>query len=206
MQRTAFVLMLLPTLASAEESPLNQCHSLTNNEERLVCYDTASGYAATIAPAPSEAEADEPAAISQWHHEEEKSQLEDRTDIWLVVASENTQPNQIGQPENANFVLRCMDNTTSAFVIFNNYTSDNQSVKFRTDDDPVEKVWMEVMNGGEGIGIWSGGKAIPFIKGLFEKNKLVVAYDSYSNHNLEFVFNVTGLQDEIGKLSETCAW
>lgn len=178
-----------------------------DDSARLECYDQATGYAVT-APltAPDAVVATPGGVLSSWQVREEKSQLEDRTDVWLSVVSDNTQPNQIGQPELAGLYIRCMDNATNAFVVFNDYTSDDQSVKYKTDDGDLQSIWMQTMNGGQGIGVWSGSKSIPFIKSLYGKKKLVLAYDSYSNHNLEFVFGIEGLEDQIGVVSKACGW
>ena len=207
MFRAGFVVALCASPVLAQEEGIASCHAVADNAARLACYDTASGYAApsgeTTAASPS---ASPPVPISAWQVTEERSQLEDRTDVWLSVVSENTQPNQIGQPEVAGLYIRCMDNSTNVFVTFNDYTSYDQTVKYRTDEDELQSIWMQTMNGGQGIGIWSGAKAIPFIKSLYGKQKLVLAYDSYSNYNLEFVFPINGLEEKVSAVAEACGW
>lgn len=203
MWKAALLLALLPIIASAEEAAPNGCHAIAAAEARLSCYDQQSGFqpAAAEAAVPSEA-----AAAGVWSVSSEQSALEDRTDIWLSVTSENTQPNQIGRAETASLWVRCMANKTNVLLAFNSYTSDDQNVKFRLDEGKIAAVYMQTVNGGKGLGLWSGKTAIPFIKGLFGKSKLVVAYRSYGNDNLEFVFDVTGLREQIGDLAAACGW
>lgn len=198
----AAALMLSPSVLGAQENN-NACHSVKADLERLACYDAQSNYT----------DADKVAAPKpvvnlgrQWRKEEEKSSLENRTDVWLSVTSENSQPNQIGSPEKARLWVRCMNNSTNVFVTFNDYTSDNQNVRYKLDNESVRKIWMVHMQGGDGIGIWSGGKAIPLIKSFYGAEKLVLAYESYTNMNLEFTFNISGLRERIGPLAESCHW
>ena len=207
MFRLSLLIILYSSSSFAQEGGFASCHGLTDDTARLQCYDQATEYAAPVeAPAADTMIGPSETVVSVWQVKEEKSQLEDRTDVWLSVASDNTQPNQIGQPELAGLYIRCMDNATNAFIVFNDYTSDDQTVKYKTDDGDLQSIWMQTMNGGQGIGVWSGSKSITFIKSLYGKQKLVLAYDSYSNHNLEFVFRIDGLEDKIGVVSEACGW
>lgn len=200
----AFLLGYIPAHA---ESTTNPCHRITGASERLNCYDSQTGFSTQKIPS----EADESATApepdgQQWQYQDEVSQLDDRKDVWLSLKSLNTQPNQIGHPETARLWVRCMNNSTNVFITFNDYTSEDQNVRYRLDDAPVKKVWMQTMNGGDGIGLWSGKSAIPLTKRFFGKDKLVVAYDSYSNHNLEFTFDISGLRSRIEPLASSCNW
>ncbi|RUS58950.1 hypothetical protein EGN72_18790 [Pseudorhodobacter sp. E13] len=181
----------------------NACHAIKVEKERLDCYDKQTEY-----EAPEKEEVSEVSAATgqQWRKSEESSSLDGRTDVWLSVDSKNSQPNQIGNPEKSTLWVRCMNNSTNLFITFNNYTPDNQNVRYKLDDSPVRKVWMVHMQGGEGIGIWSGNSAIPFIKKMFDAEDMVVAYESYSNSNLEFSFDISGLRARIDSLAESCKW
>lgn len=98
-----------------------------------------------------------------------------------------------------------MENKTNVLIGFDRYTTDDQNVRYRLDDEPVRKQWMTTMRGGDGVGIWSGSRAIPFIKQMFGKDSLVVAYDTYSGP-VEFSFNISGLRARIEPLAENCQW
>lgn len=195
---------LAVTLAGAAWSAegVAACHAVAEDEARLACYDHQTGY---TAPEPEPAPP-ENAGGEQWQLSQETSNLDSRKDVWLHVSSDNTQPNQIGRPEHARLWVRCMNNSTNVFVTFNDYTPDNQNVRYKLDDGPVRKKWMVHMQGGEGVGLWSGKSAIPLAKELFDQKKLVVAYNSYNNFNLEFVFDVSGLRARIDPLAQSCGW
>ena len=216
MHSTFFVLLassaLLATPLAAQNAPpsISHCHLLQGTDSRLACYDTATGYLAseedeTTGSLAAEPETPEPRGL-QWRISTEISALDGRSDVWLSIPSENTQRDQIGRPDRARLWVRCMQNSTSLFVTFNDFTPDNQNVRYRIDDGSPNSIWMVHMQGGEGIGLWSGRNAIPFIRRLFDRSTLVIGYRSYSNNSLEFEFNISGLQNRIDPLAESCEW
>lgn len=197
------VLMMQPTMSTAEQP--NSCHALSNTTQRLECYDKSTGYDYPVAKPQDETTTPLPDG-KQWNVDIKGSALDDRKDVYMRVTSDQVQPTGYGNTSHAFLYVRCMKNSTNAFITFDSYTSDNQSVKYRLDDGSTKKIWMETMNGGDGIGIWSGARAIPFIKSLLDKKKLVVAYGSYSNANIEFSFDISGLRAKIEPLATSCSW
>ena len=193
------------TGASAEQatSAAASCLEIQNPLERLRCYDEVFGFERPDVEAAIDSQLTDG---THWHVETETSALDGRTDVWLRVMSENTQPNQIGRATRAYFWVRCMQNTTNAFITFESYTARDQQVRYKLDEAPVQTVRMETMDGGRGIGLWSGRRAIPFVRELFGSSEIVVGYASYSDRNLEFTFNISGLRDQIGPLADSCGW
>lgn len=210
----AGVLLVLSNGLAAEEASFSDCHAMSTNYIRLMCYDKKTGYskpevdeseeqevAAAIAPATPKPEPQG----KQWRYTDETSALDNRKDVWLSVNSKNTEGNAIGSPTRATMWVRCMGNKTNLLVGFERYTTDDQSVKFRLDDGPIQKQWMETMRGGDGIGIWSGSRAIPFIRSMFGKEEMVIAYNTYTGP-VEFTFNISGLRERIDPLASACNW
>lgn len=201
-------LVLVGSTAAAEQNGKHRCHSYNETNARLACYDNLTNYSAAkveTKTSDSSATSTQAATGKQWKADSESSVLDGREDVWLSVSSQNTEPNAIGSPIRAYFYVRCMENRTNAFISFDRFTTDDQNVKYRIDKKPVTKIWMEAMRGGEGIGIWSGGKAIPFVKKLFGHEKLAISYDTYTGP-VEFVFDVSGLKNRIGDLAKSCQW
>ena len=205
-------IILAPSIALANAGVAEKCHRMSNDQVRLMCYDKQTGYGGQKADPEKKEDvvAAAPAAApeqngSQWRYSEERSALDNRKDVWLSVESKNTEGNAIGSPIRATLWLRCMENKTNVLIGFDRYTTDNQNVRFRLDEDPVQKQWMETMRGGEGIGIWSGSRAIPFIKKLFGKDSMVLAYDTYTGP-VEFTFDISGVREQIAPLAEACSW
>lgn len=200
-----------------------KCSALEGADLRMTCYDAVfrgAGKAiipteeqGAISDSSTEQSAEqvidlrnETSPGQQWHFRAKESALDGRKDVWLSISSENTQPNQIGSAEHATLWVRCMDNTTAALIGFNSYVSSGQNVRFRVDKEAVRKIRMEPMAGGDGIGIWSGSRSIPFIKYLFDKSKLVISFDTYSSQGVEFSFDVSGLRERIDPLAAACRW
>lgn len=216
-KKLGFTSLLVVSLTSgvlAEEETFDECHAMSTNYIRLMCYDKKTGYTKLEV---DEIEAQEPTAAimppspksepqgKQWRYTDETSALDDRKDVWLNVTSKNTEGNAIGSPTRATLWVRCMENRTNLLIGFERYTTDDQSVKFRLDDGPIQKQWMEIMRGGDGIGIWSGSRAIPFIKSMFGKETMVIAYDTYTGP-VEFTFDISGLRERIEPLASACNW
>ncbi|TKD21962.1 hypothetical protein FBT96_07355 [Rhodobacter capsulatus] len=205
-------------------SEAKKCSALDGAGFRMTCYDSIfKGNGKALLPVPAPEATPEPQAQgtegeeiidlrtevspgAQWHYSEKRSELDGRKDVWLSNESINTHSNQIGTPEHATLWLRCQGNTTSVILSFNSYISDNQSVPYRFDEGSVQKIGMVTAAGGEGLGLWSGGKSIPFIKSIFGKSKLVISFNSYSSRNIEFSFDVSGLRDRIDNLAAACKW
>jgi type VI secretion system protein VasI len=206
------ILLLSSGSALAEVSSPNACHQLSTDYIRLMCYDKSTGYAKP-APQASVSADGAPASTSdvveqegkQWTIAKEKSALHNREDVWLSVVSRNTEGNQIGSPERATLWLRCMENKTNVVVGFNRYTSDDQTVEYKLDDASIDTQWMEILRGGEGLGIWSGSRAIPFIKAMLGKETLTLAYKTYTGP-VEFSFDISGLNSQIAPLATACGW
>jgi len=215
----SLALTSISSFALAEEkASLETCLDIKSDTKRLECYDSVAGFQAEAtertrqftfpktalktdqaADAPAESQGD------QWREAQKQSALDGRKDVWLSVKSKNSQPNVVGAPERAILWVRCMENTTNIFVTFERYTSDNQNVRYRIDQQPVQTKWMQTMRGGDGIGLWSGSSAIPFVRKLFNHNDFVVSYDTYTGP-VEFEFDISGLRDRISSLARSCQW
>lgn len=213
MKRALLILnLMIAPAASAEESKFENCHEMSTDYIRLMCYDKETGYTKPQKNEPvqqPEAKIEQKqanvASGAQWRYAEEKSALDARKDVWLSVSSKNTEPNSIGSPIRATLWARCMENKTNLFIGFDSYTTDDQNVRYKIGDGSIKKQWMQTMRGGDGIGIWSGSKAIPFIKNLLDQQILVIAYDTY-NGPVEFTFDISGLKARIEPLATECGW
>lgn len=205
-------LAILPSGLLAEDALLEKCHIMSTNYVRLMCYDKASGYVTPKPDQPDEIVTEAPSVVpdvepggKQWRYKDETSALDNRKDVWLSLTSKNTEGNAIGSPIRATLWVRCMQNKTNLLIGFDRYTTDNQNVKYKLDDGPVQKQWMATMSGGDGIGIWSGSRAIPFIKRMFSKDSLVISYNTYTGP-VEFSFDISGLKERIDPLATACQW
>ena len=86
-----------------------------------------------------------------------------------------------------------MDNKTNIYIEFDAYINEPQNVLYKIDDKKIRSIYMRTFTSNNGPGIFSGGKAIPFIKSLFDKNEIIFQFRSYRDPSLEFVFDISGL-------------
>ena len=206
----AFAAIVAASGVYGDEQEFENCHQMSTDYIRLMCYDKQTGFKDSELETEKEEDPAEPVANtepdgSQWRYSEERSALDNRKDVWLSITSKNTEGNTIGSPIRATLWLRCMENKTNALIGFDRYTTDNQNVRFKLDEDSVQKQWMETMRGGDAIVIWSGSRAIPFIKKLFGQEPLVFASDTYTGP-VEFTFDVSGVRERIEPLAKECGW
>lgn len=203
------VSLALPTGLLAEtKRTLKDCHVMSTGYIRLMCYDEVSGFKSDNAEQTSETtetkQITKPSG-NQWDVSTEKSALTGRTDVFMSISSENREPNSIGTPEAGRLYLRCMDNTTALLIIHGIYVSDAHNVRYKFDDGPIQKKWMNPLKGGDGVGLFSGRASIPFIKSMFDKDKMVAVISGYSR-DAELVFDISGLRDRIDELATSCEW
>ncbi|MFG6082232.1 type VI secretion system-associated protein TagO [Paracoccus litorisediminis] len=212
----AAAFFLGPLFASAAEP--QSCHEQHLPLPRLLCYDKSTGYTPpeqgapgkAIGPAsdvkPSSETVDVEDKGVQWNLSTQKSEMDGRSDVWLRLESENTQPNQIEDREHATLWIRCMQNKTNLLVTFNDYVSEGQQVRYKLDDQNPKSIRMEDIKGGDGIGVFSGAESIALVREFYGKKRLVIAYRSFGNMNLEFTFDIAGLKARIGPVAESCGW
>ena len=198
--------LALPSGILAEtKRTLEDCHIMNTGYIRLMCYDEVSGFKAEKAPEPTTSKQVTKPSGNQWSVSTEKSALTGRTDVFMSIASENREPNSIGTPEAGRLWIRCMDNTTALLIMHGIYVSDAHNVRYKLDDGPIQKKWMRTLRGGDGVGLFSGRASIPFIKSMFDKDKMVAVISGYSR-NVELEFDISGLRDRIDELATSCEW
>lgn len=146
----------------------------------------------------------------KWYVTEDTSQLDDSATVVLSLESNDTIAGQFGEAGPARIYLRCMENTTSVFLVLNDmFLSDIQgfgTVDFRIDAKAVDKVRMQSSTDNKALGLWSGGSAIPFAKKLMDGEKVVFRATPYSESPVEFSFDLAGLPVALAPLRNACKW
>ncbi|MDF2234845.1 type VI secretion system-associated protein TagO [Albimonas sp. CAU 1670] len=176
------------------------CASISQDLDRLACYDQESGRT----PTPSTAMA------GAWRVDTSVSKFDDRTDVFLTVASEEIPHcswNREGEP--VFLTIRCLENTTALVVDTPCHVTDNRNygeVDMRADDEPTSTVRMRASTNNQALGLWTGGRAIPVVKRLIGKSTLLVRFTPYSHSAETLTFNISGLDTAIPRLRESCGW
>ena len=151
-----------------------------------------------------------PVDKGNWLVSEDKSQLDDSTTVVLTLDSNEMIAGQFGAAGPARLFLRCLENTTSVFLIMNDmFLSDIQgygTVDFRIDAKKADDVRMQSSTDNKALGLWSGGTAIPFAKKLMDGEKVVFRATPYNESPVQFSFDLAGLTAAIDPLRKACKW
>jgi type VI secretion system protein VasI len=213
--RSACFLVLffvLPFQATAQN-----CTAVPDDTQRLACYDTAAAAseasrvaratAATAAAVPLEVPVD-----AKWRVRKEKSAMTDTTDIFMEVASEGTHLCRAygNAPSKIFFMARCMENTTSVIVYGDCHLASGfqgyGEVTYRIDDEEAQDQAFEASTDNSALGLWSGGRAIPFLTDLLGKDQIILRFTPFNMSPVEATFNISGIDDAIAPLRAACSW
>lgn len=193
---SAVVLIASCSVAAAKDP--DQCAQIKNPDDRLNCFD--SMYREVSLP---ETEGD-------WVTKITASPLDDTETVVLSLKSDDDIRGTYGVSGPADLLIRCKENTTSVYLIFNDhFMSDIQGrgrVDYRIDQQTPSRKDMKVSTDNKALGLWSGATSIPWIKGLVEGEKLYVRATPFSESQVEANFTIKGLDESILPLRNACNW
>lgn len=179
---------------------VSHCVGIDDPDTRLSCYDDAF----------VKTEVKETLPQSEWFVKVDQSALDDSKTVILTLDSKTQFYDQYGQLKNGTLIIRCMENTTSLYIIWGgHFMSDSRNggrVDYRVDDKKASRVNMVESNDNKALGLWNGGKSIPFIKKLLGANQLYVRATPFSESAVQMSFNIAALDKAIEPLRETCKW
>lgn len=180
-----------------------ECAAINSELDRLACYDKASGRTPDVVL--------KAGSHKNWTVREETSKITDQANVFLNTLSKEVFACDRYTDEKARLVVRCMENTTAIMISSNcHLTSSDYSsyghVDVRLDSDKSKTVRMQESTSSDTLGLWSGGRSIPFIKGMFGKRKMLARVTPYGQSASILEFDITGIEDEIAPLRKACGW
>lgn len=196
------------------------CAKLTDAKTRLACYDAlfgapagASGTASDKAGTTTRSGGDtapDAADAGKWQIQFDTSKMTDQKNVFLTLDSDNEVPGTYGGSGPARLVLRCMENTTAVMLVVNDhFMADIQGygrVEYRLDKEKATHLSMAVSTDNKALGLWSGGRAIPFVKGLIGHDRLVMRATPFNESSYTLTFDLAGLSAVLPDLREACNW
>ncbi len=171
-----------------------------------------------IAPPPKTASAAEPPAVSiappappqpAWTAIEEKSKIDDSSNVFIATSSKDPLPGRYGQKGRARITIACREGKTNLWVTFGgHFMSDYQfgTVTYRVDKRPAKKRHMRKSTDHQALGLWSAGETIPFAKELFGGASLFFEATPHSESAVTAEFDISGLEQAIQPLAKACKW
>jgi type VI secretion system protein VasI len=204
-------LVVLPDQVLAQN-----CTAVPDDTQRLACYDAAAAASeasrvARVSEAAAAVRLDVP-VVAKWRVRKEKSAMIDTTDIFMEVSSEGSHVCRAygNAPSKIYFMARCMENTTSVIVYGDCHVASGfqgyGEVTYRIDDEEARDEAFEASTDNSALGLWSGGRAIPFLKDLLDKDQIIVRFTPFNMSPVEATFNIRGIADAIKPLREACSW
>ncbi|OIQ42799.1 MAG: hypothetical protein BM560_01040 [Roseobacter sp. MedPE-SWde] len=195
--------LIIATFLTATPAFAETCPEIENDLDRLACYDRESGRTETVTEVPT--------TKGDWQIRIESSEFRDTTDVFLSLASENTLSCRgYGTPKPANLVVRCLENTTALIITTDCHLTSGHGgygrVEYRFDEKPARKREFTESTNNRSLGLWTGGKSIPFIKGMLGSDRAIFRFTPYSSNPVTAKFNITGLDEAIAPLREECSW
>lgn len=178
------------------------CAKIENDLDRLSCYDKVSG---------REEKVESVESTSKWNVRTSKSDFKDTTDVAMTLQSENDVGcGAIYGSRPITLVLRCKENTTSAYLSTHCHLASSfggyDKVEYRIDDKKAKTRSMDESTDSSALGLWSGRKAIPFVKELFGGEKLLVRFTPYGESPVTATFDITGIEEDVKQLRKECNW
>lgn len=201
---------LVASAYAADPSALIKCSAINDSVLRLDCFDAL----AKVDQDKSDQEAKEKLApegdTGRWRTSIQQSKVDDSTTVILMSNSNETVSSRFNRSARPTLVLRCMENTTAAYLNFDGlHMADIQNygrVTFRVDKKKAFVKGTDASTDSQSLGLWSGGTAIPFMKSLFGGEELLVQAMPYSESAVTFTLDISGLENAIKPLRTACKW
>lgn len=180
-----------------------ECISIENDLDRLACYDRVAGRTPRTET--------EKVETGDWLVRTSKSEFEDTTDVYLSVTSnEPASCGHFSAPEKATLMIRCQENTTSLFLVTNCHLTSGHGgygeIDYRVDNLPAGDRHFEASTDNRALGLWNGGRSIPFIKKLIGADRLLMRFTPFNESPTTVEFKITGLEEAIEPLRKECGW
>lgn len=207
----AMALFATPLAAMDLKQEMLSCSALTDGIKRLECFDRLASNEQKDADEQAAAQLGEGGSTSgHWDVKISKSKIDDSTQVVLTAEANEAVPGRFNRTARPSLVLRCLENTTAAFVHFDGlHMADIQGygrVTFRVDKQKAFTRNMDVSTNNKALGLWGGGSAIPFAKQLFGGSTLLVQATPFSDSPVTFSLNIEGLEEAIKPLRSACNW
>lgn len=222
---TAAIGLAIP--AAADDAALigeaRKCTAIEGAGLRMTCYDAVfkgDGVAVMPAPPPTAVPSPQGEVVDlknetvpgdQWSIIATTSEMTDKP--LVIMRLESTNEASCGRykdPTPITLLLRCEDNTTNVVIgaeqCFFSSHGGNGRVEYRLDSDPPATARMEASNSNEALGLWSGTRAIPFIKAMFGKTDLLVEMTPFNENSLRVEFDISGTENAVEQLRAACGW
>ncbi len=215
--------ILWPMLAIGLLNPCSvkaqaECALLAPDDARLVCFDDWAAKqtdppeaVASVMALPTPDVPTPEVVLKNWAVQKDKSAMTDEESIFVSVQSnESVACQAYGEPSELNLMLRCMEKTTAVYISGNCHLASGfqgyGDVTYRIDDNKAQTRGFEASTDNSALGLWSGKRAIPFVKELFGGSKLTVRFTPFGMSPAKATFDIAGAEAAVADMRNACSW
>ena len=200
LKHTGLLIIVYFSCMGFASASADRCLKIEESLDRLSCYDKELNR--TLEPTVTKGKGD-------WVVSEDISNIDDSKSVVLYLSS-NTNGSCGYKNQKHDLMIRCKENTTSAYFIFGGcFMSDTRGgnrVTYRIDAMKARTKRFGISNDNKALGLWSGGSSIPFVKSLLGRSKLIVRATPFSDSTVSAEYNISGLETAIQPLRKACHW
>ncbi|MFW8564860.1 type VI secretion system-associated protein TagO [Orrella sp. 11846] len=204
---------LFPVLVVANplQKEVLSCSQISDGQQRLECFDRlGSDLQEKLNQDSGDEGVDYEPTPSNWRIDISKSEIDDSPFVTLLTNALEPISGRFRDSYKPVLILRCMQNTTAAFIVFNgHHMADIQGygrVTFRVDKQKAFTQNTNASTDSKALGLWRGNRAIPFIKRLLDGKTLLVQATPFSESPITVTFDISGLNEAVKPLREACKW
>lgn len=201
MKLTLLILLFYFGLSTAKgfNSEFSECSNISENLERLECFDKVTErYDLKL----REKSIEERDYSSEWISSIKLDPINDSKIITLSLLANSQMGSDDSKPLSLN--IRCTNFETEAFIKWGTYVGIEPNVTLRIGSEKA--VTREWLISTDGTATFYPRRVVNLIKRIMKENRLVARITPYMENPLVGVFNVTGLSKVIQPLRDTCSW
>ena len=148
-------------------------------------------------------------STTAWVVTQEKSKIDDSTNVYLQSHSNETIRNQFGELTSLELWITCREKRTDLYIVFGGHfmasIESYGTVTYRIDKRPPVNRQFTESTDHKALGLWRG-QSIPFIKEMFDASTLLVRATPYNESAVTGEFNISGLKEVVRPLRIACGW
>lgn len=187
----------MPVIADVSKKEVATCAAINGDLDRLECYDNMAKRhkLAGLQPVTIKGE-----GVGNWIVESEVNPIDDSKTVNLfLVASSGVA--RFDKP--ISLVARCKSNQTELYINWATYLGQEAFVTSRIGTKKANKSEWDLSSDSQAT---FKRQPISMLKEMLGESKLVVQVTPYNENPSTAVFDITGLDEAIKPLQETCAW
>lgn len=212
MRLSTFAVIGALSLTGSHLQAQTSCHSISDDGDRLRCYDNANS---GLSMGQAEQESDqgrevEATPTSSWMTKVSSSPLDGEKSAIIWVESSDFFTNKYGQRARGTMTVQCVRGTTAIYISWGReYMVDDGKwgdVAYRIDEQPAEVSYMHPSVDNEALGLYNPETVFPFLERLGTGQKIYVQAAPYRSNPIGMTFNINGYSEAVAPIRETCGW